>query len=109
MLAVTEMPREEGVHLRPELPKSMPGAFLSWPEAMAMVDANKDGVVNKGEWDAFQAFLRSNEDNVLAIRPGGSGDSSNSHVAWKADRGLSEMPSPLFYRGRLYWYGTAAW
>jgi outer membrane protein assembly factor BamB len=102
MLAVTEMPREEGVHLRPELPKSMPGAFLSWPEAMAMVDANKDGVVNKGEWDAFQAFLRSNEDNVLAIRPGGSGDSSNSHVAWKADRGLSEMPSPLFYRGRLY-------
>ena len=102
MLAVTEMPREEGVHLRPELPKNMPGAFLSWPEAMAMVDANKDGVVNKGEWDAFQAFLRSNEDNVLAIRPGGSGDSSNSHVAWKADRGLSEMPSPLFYRGRLY-------
>jgi outer membrane protein assembly factor BamB len=59
-------------------------------------------VVNKGEWDAFLAFLRSNEDNVLAIRPGGSGDSSKSHVAWKASRGISEMPSPLFYRGRLY-------
>ena len=48
------------------------------------------------------AFLRNNEDNVLAIRPGGGGDSSNSHVAWKGSRGVSEMPSPLFYQGRLY-------
>ena len=101
-LAVTEMPRDEGVHLRTEVPKDVPGAFLSWPEAMAFSDGNKDGVVTKEEWDAILAFLRSNEDNVVAIRPGGSGDSSHSHVAWKADRGISEMPSPLFYRGRLY-------
>ena len=69
---------------------------------MALNDGNKDGVVTKAEWDAGLAFLRNNEDNVLAIRPGGSGDSSYSHVAWKASRGISEMPSPLFYRGRLY-------
>ena len=102
MLGVTEMPREEGIHLRREVAKDAPGNFLSWPRAMAMTDGNKDGLVTKGEWDAILAFLRSNEDNVLAIRPGGTGDSSNSHVAWKASRGISEMPSPLFYRGRLY-------
>ena len=102
MLAVTEMPLEEGIHLRREVPKDTPGNFLSWPRAMALTDGNKDGVVTKGEWDATLAFLRSNEDNVQAIRPGGSGDSSSSHVAWKASRGISEMPSPLFYRGRLY-------
>ena len=102
MLAVTELPREEGIHLRREMAKDVPGNFLSWPGAMALFDGNKDGVVTKGEWDATLAFLRSNEDNVLAIRPGGSGDSSNSHVAWKASRGISETPSPLFYRGRLY-------
>ena len=102
MLAVTEMPPEEGVHVRKEVAKDVPGAFVSWPVAIAMTDGNKDGVVTKGEWDAFMAFLRSNEDNVLAIRPGGSGDSSSSRVAWKANRGISEMPSPLFYRGRLY-------
>jgi outer membrane protein assembly factor BamB len=102
MLAVTEMPREEGVHVRKELPKDVPGAFVSWPDAIALTDGNKDGVVTKGEWDAFMAFLRSNEDNVMAIRPGGSGDSGSSRVAWKASRGISEMPSPLFYRGRLY-------
>jgi outer membrane protein assembly factor BamB len=102
MLAVTEPPPGEGIHLRPELAKDAPGGFLSWPGAMAFADGNKDGVVTKGEWDALLTFLHSNEDNVLAIRPGGNGDSSASHVAWKADRGISEMPSPLFYRGRLY-------
>ena len=30
MLAVTEMPREEGIHVRKELPKDVPGAFVSW-------------------------------------------------------------------------------
>ena len=102
MLAVTEMPREEGIHLRREVAKDTPGNFLSWPSAMALTDGNKDGLVTKGEWDATLAFLRSNENNVQAVRPGGSGDSSSSHVAWKASRGISEMPSPLFYRGRLY-------
>ena len=102
MLAVTEMPREEGIHLRKEVSKDAPGNFLPWPRAMAFADGSKDGTVTKGEWDAMLAFLRSNEDNVVAIRPGGGGDSSKSHVAWKASRGISEMPSPLFYRGRLY-------
>ena len=46
--------------------------------------------------------MRANEDKVLAIRPGGVGDSTKGHVAWTANRGLSEIPSPLFYRGRLY-------
>jgi outer membrane protein assembly factor BamB len=102
MPAITEMPPGEGVHVRPDVPKDVPGAFVSWPGAMAMADGNKNGVVTKGEWNALVALLRSNEDNVLAIRPGDSGDSSSSRVAWKASRGISEMPSPLFYRGRLY-------
>lgn len=102
MLAVTEMPPAEGVHQRPELPKAAVGAFLFWPVIMTIVDDNKDGVVSKGEWDAFDDFLRANEDNVVAIRPGGSDGSSQPRIAWKASRGLSEMPSPLYYRGRLY-------
>ena len=102
MLAVTEPPREEGMQLRREVAKDALGGFLPWRGALAFADGNKDGVVTKEEWNALLTFLRSNEDIVLAIRPGGSGDSRTSHVAWKASRGISEMPSPLFYRGRLY-------
>ena len=50
----------------------------------------------------FPHLVRANEDKVLAIRPGGVADSTQAHVAWTANRGLSEIPSPLFYRGRLY-------
>jgi outer membrane protein assembly factor BamB len=102
MLGVAEMPADEGVHLRKEVPKDTPGNFLPWPQVMTMADGSKDGVVTKNEWDATLALLQNDEDNVLAIRAGGRGDSSKTHVAWKASRGISEMPSPLFYRGRLY-------
>ena len=110
ILARTEPPQEAGMQLRREVAKDALGGFLPWRGALAVADGNKDGVVTKGEWNALLTLLRSNEDNVLAIRAGGSGDSSTSHVAWKADRGISEMPSPLFYRdAAVPRYGTAAW
>lgn len=39
---------------------------------------------------------------MVAIRPGGAGDITGTHVAWKQTRGLPYVPSPLCYRGRVY-------
>jgi outer membrane protein assembly factor BamB len=39
---------------------------------------------------------------TMAIRPGGSGDVTTSHVAWQTPRGSPFVPSPLLYGGRLY-------
>lgn len=39
---------------------------------------------------------------ILAIRPGGSGDVSDTHVAWQLRRGGPYIPTGLAYRGRLY-------
>jgi len=36
------------------------------------------------------------------VKAGGHGDISESHVAWKATRGLPYVPSPLHYQHRLY-------
>src|SRR5262249_52986276 len=33
---------------------------------------------------------------------GGKGDVTKTHVAWKEKRSLPEVPSPLYYQGRLY-------
>ena len=42
-------------------------------------------------------------DNVLlAVKPGGHGNITQSHVAWSFKKGLPYVPSPLFYDGRLY-------
>ncbi|MEX2273288.1 MAG: PQQ-binding-like beta-propeller repeat protein [Vicinamibacterales bacterium] len=39
---------------------------------------------------------------TLAIRPGGSGDVTATHVAWKEVKGSPFVPSPLLYGNELY-------
>lgn len=39
---------------------------------------------------------------TLAIRPGGSGDVTDTHVVWKAAKGSPFIPSTLLYEGVLY-------
>jgi outer membrane protein assembly factor BamB len=40
--------------------------------------------------------------DFMAIRPGGRGDISGSHVLWRAPSGASYVPSILYYHGLLY-------
>ena len=40
--------------------------------------------------------------DVLAIRPGGRGDVTASHVAWTSPNGASYVPSIVAYRGLVY-------
>jgi outer membrane protein assembly factor BamB len=42
------------------------------------------------------------ESAVLAVRSGGKGDVTGSHVLWAESKGVPEVPSPLLYRDRLY-------
>lgn len=39
---------------------------------------------------------------TLAFRPGGSGDVTATHLAWRAVRGGPHVPTPGFAKGRLY-------
>lgn len=39
---------------------------------------------------------------TIAIRPGGKGDITETHIAWKTQRGAPHVPSPLYHDGRLY-------
>jgi outer membrane protein assembly factor BamB len=41
---------------------------------------------------------------ALAIKAGGRGDVTDSHVLWRA-QGSSVVSSPVYYDGRLYWAG----
>ncbi len=69
---------------------------------MSGLDVDHDGKITKADWDRILARAAASENNLIAIRPGGHGDISHTHVAWKATRGLPYVPSPLFYQGRLY-------
>ena len=98
------MPKSVVWHIRKEIPIDVPGNGFPMHDLMAFfVDTDKNGIVTKTEWDASEAFAKDkfNADRFVAIRPGGQQDSTATQVAWETTKGLSEMPSPLFYRGRL--------
>jgi outer membrane protein assembly factor BamB len=45
--------------------------------------------------------------SALAIKSGGQGDVTDSHVIWRSPKS-SLVPSPVYHEGRLYWPGGTA-
>jgi len=66
------------------------------------MDLNHDGKITKIDWELLMARMAKGENLLVAVKPGGRGDISHTHVAWKFERGLPYVASPLFYDGRLY-------
>jgi len=98
--------------VRDELPSEMvfykgdttglPGDGVSAREAFAMFDGNQDEFVDAAEWDGAIGLWNQMENVLIAVRPGGEGDVTKSHIVWKTGRHLPEVPSPLYYKGHLY-------
>jgi outer membrane protein assembly factor BamB len=79
------------------------GDEFGWGTTMfKSVDTNGDGKLVGAEWNAILDFVKRGENVLLAVKPGGRGDITETHVAWKATRGLPYVPSPLFYDGWVY-------
>jgi outer membrane protein assembly factor BamB len=100
-----EIPADFAIHLRPEVPKETPGNFVAVRVLLKnFVDPNKDGTTTKEEWDAESASWsdKANADRLVALRPGARDDATTTHVVWETMKGLPELPSPLFFSGRIY-------
>jgi hypothetical protein len=66
-----------------------------------LYDLDKDGTLGRKDWEYLLA--RSSAKNGLyAIRLGGRGDVTATHVRWRYEKGLPNIPSPLLYRDALY-------
>ena len=50
----------------------------------------------------LKAMMAKGENVLVAVKPGGKGVLTESQVAWKQTRGLPYVPSPLYYRDRVY-------
>jgi len=71
-------------------------------EFMRGFDVNHDGKITQADWDLLKEKTAKAENVMLAIKPGGKGDISKSHIAWRYTRGLPYVPSPIYYDGRVY-------
>ncbi len=87
---------KDGKFTKDEIP---PGPFR---DRFSQIDVNKDGIVTPQEWNDMAEMFSKAENAVFAVRPGGHGDITKTHVVWKQQRALPYVSSPLYYQDRLY-------
>jgi outer membrane protein assembly factor BamB len=63
-------------------------------------DANGDGKITRDEWDAMIKFMAEGQNSAFAVKAGGKGDVTKSHVLWRKTKGLPYVPSAVVYRGQ---------
>jgi len=71
-------------------------------ERFSQMDLNKDGFTTAEEWQLMAEMFAKAGNALLAIRPGGRGDITRTHLAWKATRSLPYICSPVCYEDRVY-------
>jgi len=74
---------------------------VEW-DYMRGLDQDRDGEISEADLAAIMKTAAKAANSLIAVRPGGTGDISRTHVAWTYDRGLPYVPSPLYYEGRIY-------
>ena len=71
-------------------------------DRFTQMDLDKDGIITPEEWENMRDMFAKAGNALLAIRPGGKGDITKTHLAWKSTRSLPYVSSPLFYDGRIF-------
>lgn len=85
----------DGKLSKEEIPKN-------WhPATWDMQDLDKDGLLDEKDW-MYYRLRRTSSNAALAIRLGGRGDVTATHVLWRYDKSLPDVPSILFYQNVLY-------
>src|SRR6204780_2770386 len=65
------------------------------------IDLDRDGFLNEREWEFFRT-RRASRNALLAVKLGGSGDVTNTHVLWRFEKSLPDVPSPLVYKNVVF-------
>lgn len=65
------------------------------------IDLDRDGFLNEREWTFFRT-RRASRNSMLAVKLGGSGDVTESHVRWRFEKSLPDVPAPLVYNDVVF-------
>ena len=68
----------------------------------SQIDADKDGKVTKAEYEVIRGMFASAVNQLFAIKPGGSGDITDTHVVWQVNKHLPYVSSPVVANGRVF-------
>lgn len=68
----------------------------------SQIDADKDGKVTQAEYEVIRGMFADAVNQLFAIRPGGSGDITDTHVLWQQSKHLPYVSSPVVADGRVF-------
>lgn len=71
-------------------------------ERFKHLDGNRNGYVERAEWEAMADIFARVENQAFAVHPDEKGQVSDAGVLWRFKKGLPYVGSPLLYRGRFY-------
>ncbi len=71
-----------------------------WESFFDANDPNKNGQIERKEWDGVLEYIASSRNSAFALRPGGTGDVTDTHVIWKQTKGLPYVASAIVYEGQ---------
>jgi outer membrane protein assembly factor BamB len=71
-------------------------------QRFSLIDRDKDGHITKAEYEDMKRIFETAQNRIVAIKPGGSGDITQSHVLWSQTKHIPFVPSPLLYKNRLF-------
>jgi outer membrane protein assembly factor BamB len=65
------------------------------------IDLDRDGLLNEREWEFFRT-RRASRNGLFAVKLGGSGDVTATHVLWRFEKSLPDVPTPLIYNDVVF-------
>lgn len=80
-------------------------AELDHPEVLSRfyrMDLDQDGYLDEEEWDHHSAVFELAQNAVLALKPDGLGELTESALLWSYQRGIPYVASPLVDNGILW-------
>ncbi len=71
-------------------------------QRFVQVDRNKDGSLTKQEYEYFRNLFETGQNMLLSIKPGASGEATETHVRWRQKKQVPFCASPLYHDGMVF-------
>jgi outer membrane protein assembly factor BamB len=100
----TEFPDDMILFQRPEI-KEFEGANAMVKYAWDAFDNNHDNELTHHEWDETLEYIKNTfykPADLIAFKVDASGELTDSAILWRVRGNIPEVPSPIFYKQRIY-------
>lgn len=65
-------------------------------------DSNRDGFLTRQEWEYSLRYMGTSKNAAFAVKAGGKGDITKTHVVWRKTKGLPYVPSGVLAGGQYF-------